>query len=203
MHRHSTVLRFAAALSGGALLCAGVHLLAQPHQPTLRSESTRAFVLAVSFVGLAFAELRTYLSTRAFGAAVVRALLRTLISVPLIAVGAAFCFLILGSILSLEVLGGPDNATLLNGPIYVGVLYGPFASLYWHTKAQILKQIDTVGRANRPVTRKHKGRRQTHRDSARVAVVEAATRDGIKCMGTLWSSRRSALLGTKENVLPV
>ena len=96
---------------------------------------SQVFLLAAlaSFVGLAWWDVRRArpdVTPRTFARQVCVSALESLLILPLASVAVALVFLILVALLDAV----HTSTVWLNNPIYYGVLYGPFSTIYYFTK---------------------------------------------------------------------
>ena len=97
--------------------------VARQHIMTRQSEMLRVFIVASSFALLAYFDVRLRLgpsfSHRKFALAALWAVLRVVLWIPILAIGIAATFLVLGVALEHRSI----DPQVLNAPIYAGVLY--------------------------------------------------------------------------------
>ena len=117
--------RLFSSSEGGDRSASSFHL----HLP---SQVVLVFVF-VSFVALAWWDIRRVkpdLTTKTFVRQICVSTLESLLILPLVSVGVAMAFLVLIGILDTV----HTSTVWLNNPIYYGVLYGPFSTIYFFTK---------------------------------------------------------------------
>lgn len=87
----------------------------------------------LAFVGLAWWDihrLKPDVTVKTFARQICISTLESLLILPLVSVGVAMAFLVLIGILDVV----HTSTAWLNNPIYYGVLYGPFSTIYFFTK---------------------------------------------------------------------
>jgi hypothetical protein len=93
-------------------------------------------VVAFSFGGLAYidASARREIGPAEFGRAIGMVWAKAMMVIPLVALLVAAAFFVIDSLLR----GMQISDGWLNTPVYICTLYGPFASVYWLLKNELL-----------------------------------------------------------------
>ena len=96
------------------------------------------FVVVASFTALAWWDIhriKPEVTLKTFARQICVSTLESLLILPVVSVGVALCFLVLIGFLDMV----HTSTVWLNNPIYYGVLYGPFSTVYFFTKRRCIK----------------------------------------------------------------